>query len=51
MTDSNQFANISSINPLDESSWRNKIFLTIDLDWAHDDVIRDTFDLIKASKG
>jgi len=40
---------IASIDPDDESTWRGRIFLTFDLDWAHDRVIQDTIDLVEAA--
>lgn len=36
-----QFALVSQINYEDSSSWLNKVFVTLDIDWAHDEVIRD----------
>ena len=30
---------ISNINLQNELSWRDKLFITIDIDWAHDEVI------------
>ena len=41
------FSLLSKINPTDINSWRNKVFLTFDIDWAHDDIISDSFNLIK----
>ncbi|MBT3469874.1 MAG: hypothetical protein HOH33_01255 [Verrucomicrobia bacterium] len=32
---------ISSINVHDSESWQNKNFLTIDIDWAHDEILAD----------
>ena len=43
------FSKISSIVPNDLESWQKKIFLTFDLDWAHEEVISDTIDLIDQS--
>jgi len=40
---------ISSINAEVESSWLGSYFLTIDVDWATDEVIADTLDLIASS--
>lgn len=40
---------IASIDPDDTSTWRGRIFLTFDLDWAHDKVIQDTIDLVEAA--
>jgi len=33
------------IVPEDLATWRNKIFITFDIDWAHDDVLLDTYQL------
>ncbi len=41
-----KFKNISDINPDDISTWKGKIFLTFDIDWAADEVINDTLELI-----
>lgn len=38
---------ISEILPEDSVTWAQKLFLTIDIDWAHDDVLADTIDLIE----
>jgi hypothetical protein len=40
---------ISSIDAVIESSWSGKYFLTVDIDWAIDEVISDTLDLIATS--
>jgi hypothetical protein len=40
---------IASVDPSDESTWRGRIFLTFDLDWAHDEVIHDAIDLVEAA--
>ena len=37
---------IKNINLKRSSTWQNKIFITIDVDWAHDKVLSDTLDLI-----
>jgi len=41
---------ISSINTENINTWENKIFLTFDIDWAHDEVIEDTLDLLSHYK-
>ena len=41
------FGKISEINPLKPLSWQNKIFLTFDVDWAHDEILSDTLDLVE----
>jgi hypothetical protein len=40
-------ATISSIDVKDPISWSQKLFLTFDIDWAHDDVITDTIELLE----
>lgn len=42
-----EFERIDSISLSDENSWKDKIFLTIDIDWASDEVLNDTIDLIE----
>jgi len=37
-----EFDIISKIRPIDENSWMNKIFLTLDIDWAYDEVLEYT---------
>ena len=46
---SGNFSTISKIDPGDSSTWANKLFLTFDVDWAHDDVLLDSADLINES--
>lgn len=41
------FDTISNINPLIPETWLGKVFLTLDIDWAHDKIIEDTVDLIE----
>ena len=43
------FSKIYEINPSDLTTWDNKIFLTIDVDWAHDQIILDTIELLNSS--
>ena len=38
---------IKDIDPENINSWSNQIFLTFDVDWAHDEIIRDTYELLK----
>ncbi len=33
-----------------EESWQNSIYITFDVDWAHDEIIKDTFDIIQEAK-
>lgn len=42
-----EFLQIKKINPEDSESWDGKIFLTFDIDWAHDAVIMDCYDLVR----
>lgn len=41
------FAHLINIVPEQPETWQKKIFLTFDNDWAHDDIIKDTVDLIE----
>lgn len=41
------FENIKYINVKNTSSWQNKIFLTFDIDWASDEVLSYTLDIIE----
>lgn len=41
-----EFSHIEKICPEDFNTWNGKIFLTFDMDWAHDDVIMDCYELI-----
>lgn len=43
------FSHISAIDPEAESTWRAKIFLSFDVDWAHDQVIEDTIKIVKSA--
>ena len=45
--DKHGFSLISAIDPGHETSWHGKVFLTFDIDWAHDEVIKDTFELVE----
>ena len=44
---SHEFGVISSIDVEVPSTWENRTFLTFDVDWAHDDVIADTINLVE----
>lgn len=39
---------ISSIRVSSEEGWAETPYLTLDIDWAHDDILADTIDLIEA---
>jgi len=41
-----QYSFISSINPNEPASWKSKIFLSFDSDWANDEVILDSYNLV-----
>lgn len=40
------FSSISKIDVAREKTWKNKIFLTFDIDWAHEEIIYDCCNLI-----
>ena len=40
------FSFIKEINPDNKSTWQKKLFLTFDIDWAHDEIINDTLNII-----
>lgn len=42
-----EFSTISKINLENPESWRDKVFLTFDIDWAHDDVLAECIDLVE----
>jgi len=44
-----RFSQIHEINVDDRSTWENKLFLTLDIDWVHDDILADSIDLIEQS--
>jgi hypothetical protein len=41
------FDTIRSVAADNDSTWRDKVFLTFDIDWAHDEVLSDTIDLVE----
>lgn len=41
------FENIKNIDVKNTFSWQNKIFLTFDIDWASDEVLSYTLDIIE----
>ncbi len=41
-----EFARISSIDPADTATWEEKLFLTLDIDWASDEVLGHAIDLV-----
>lgn len=44
-----QFGCVGEIDPARPETWRDRVFLTFDIDWANDDVIEDTLDLVEAA--
>jgi hypothetical protein len=42
-----RFATIGSIVPEEASTWTGRLFLTIDVDWACDEVLLETIDLLE----
>lgn len=38
---------LSSISVDDKITWQDKVFVSFDIDWAHDDVLSDTIDLVE----
>lgn len=38
---------LKHIDPDDENSWKNKLFLTFDVDWACDDVLKHTIEIVE----
>lgn len=42
----NEFSTLSSINTDDKKTWQEKIFITIDIDWAKDEILEDTMNLL-----
>lgn len=45
-----EFEKISSIRVEDPHTWKDKIFLTLDIDWASDDIIQDTLTIVEKSQ-
>ena len=43
-----EFSTISQIRVEAPETWEGKLFLTFDVDWAHDDVIGDVIDLVES---
>ena len=42
-----KFALISEIKPSIKETWHDKLFLTFDIDWAHDEIILDTLEILR----
>jgi hypothetical protein len=43
-----KFDVIKGIDADDPGSWENKLFLTLDIDWVHDEVLADTIDVLES---
>ena len=43
-----KFSKISNINVSVNSTWMDKLFLSFDLDWAHEEIILDCYDLVSS---
>lgn len=43
------FGKISQIQVTDISTWKDKVFLTFDIDWASDDVLAYTIDILESA--
>ena len=41
------FSTISTIEEGEEASWNGPLFLTFDIDWAHDEVLNDTIEIVQ----
>ena len=41
-----RFGLISEIKVSDSETWQDRVFLTFDIDWAHDEVLEDTLNLV-----
>jgi len=48
MKRTNEFSIISEISTEDSSTWQERIFLTFDIDWAHDEIIEDVLSLCES---
>ena len=44
-----RFNTISSVVPEASASWENSLFLTVDIDWACDDVLENTVNMLEAA--
>jgi len=42
------FSNLSKIVPNERETWGCRTFLTFDVDWAHDEIIEDCFNLVSS---
>ena len=42
-----EFSTISTIEVSDQASWNKRLFLTFDIDWAHDQVLNDTIEIVQ----
>lgn len=44
-----QFKKLSEISLEDDATWRDAVFLTVDIDWACDEVLLDTIELMESA--
>jgi hypothetical protein len=42
-----EFSNISAIEPEVRATWISKVFLSFDIDWAHDDILADSINIVR----
>ena len=42
-----RFGRLGEIDPGRAETWQDRIFLSFDIDWAHDDVVHDTIDFVE----
>lgn len=42
-----KFSHISAIEPETVSTWITKVFLSFDIDWAHDDILADSIKIVR----
>lgn len=44
-----RFGRIREIDPAVDATWRGRVFLTLDIDWAHDEVLAESIDRVEAA--
>lgn len=47
INNTNNFSTISTVKVSDVASWDKRVFLTFDIDWAHDEVLNDTIEIVQ----
>ena len=45
-----RLSRIDTIDPADETTWAESLFVTVDLDWCADEILADTLDLLDRSR-